>query len=243
MFIPGDGKDWRGRMVHPPRIYTVSTNSLAIYTHPAFGLPLYHLDMRNLVEIACYRGTLNGELRFYGTHDESGPLHYGPYQHHFIDPFLKAVRRPWLGSPKEVSAGIPFFARLTDSRCHAALHVELDEGERVHRLFFQPARSIEISRWFFRHKQVMAARALVLTDRRLLVAVEGRTDIQEDYGITIRSCRPKALQKILVNRQGGLTRFDFLFERSLIWKFWQGEEERTSMDDLIAALNMTPESV
>lgn len=244
MFIPGDGKDWRGRMVHPPRIYTISTNRLAIYAHPAFGLPPYRLDLKNLVQIACYKGTLNGELRFYGTHDESGPLHYGPYQHHFIDPFLRSVRQLWLTSPTElIPGGVPSPARLTDSRCHVALHVELDEGEQIRQLFFQPARRIQTRRWFFPHKETAAARVLVLTDRRLVVAVEGRAEIQEDYGITVRSCQIRALKKVLVRTESGLTRFDLVFGRSLIWKFWQGDEEPTSMNSLIAALNITPESI
>lgn len=244
MFVPGDGKDWRGRMVHPPRIYTISATCLAIYAHPAFGLPPYRVDLKNLVEIACYRGTLNGELRFHGTYDSSGPLHYGPYQHHFIDPFLRTVRQLWLAVPSEPSIeGIPIPARLSDSRCHAALRVELDEGERVRQLCFQPTRSIETSRWFFHRKQTAAARVLVLTDRRLMVAVEGRTDIQADYGITVRSCPTKAVTKVRVRAESSLARFDFVLDRSLIWKFWIGDEERTSMDALVAALNITPENV
>lgn len=244
LFIPGDGKDWRGRMVHPPRIYTVSTNCLAIYSHPAFGLPPYRLDLKNLVEIACYRGTLSGELRFHGTQDASGPLHYGPYQHHFIDPFLKTVRRLWLASPPATSGeGIPFPARLTDSRCHAALHVELDEGEQIRQLFFEAARVIKTSHWFISRKQTAAARALVLTDRRLVVTVEGRADLQENYGITIRSCRTEALKKVLVRTQRGFTRFDLVIGPSLIWRFRPSDEDRSSMEAFIAALNITPESL
>lgn len=244
IFIPSAGKDWRGRPLHPPRIYTLTDSRLSVYTHPAFGVRPYVLELENLVELGCYRGTLQGELQFHGTHDESGPLHYGPFQYHFIDPFLKVLRGLWL--PPSNHESIPTLSKpwkAMDSRCHVGVHSELDEEERILQLCFQPTRTESQSRWLLSHRETKAARLLVLTDRRLIFVVEGHAERQEEYGLSVRSCPASRLQRVLKKEEHDFTVFHFVFERSVTWNLWVSDPEDESIHALLSVLEIDPKDI
>lgn len=237
ILIPGDGKDWRGRMLHPPRIYTVSQSHLTVYTHPAFEGPLYRIELNNLVGVSSYKATLHGELQFYGVGDQSSRLHYGTFRHHYIDPFLRTLYRLWLPVPaNDSSPTIPSPTKLMDTRCYAAIHAELADEEHLLQLCFLPSRPVSMPHWFFRHTELVAARVLVLTNRRLILAVEGYSERQQEHGVRIQSCVASRLQKILIRRGHDNQFFQFVFEPPLIWKLWVSEEEEEAISVLLKEL-------
>lgn len=124
-----------------------------------------------------------------------------------------------------------------DSRCFAALHGELDPGESVLHVCFQRSFVRRVPRWLFVRKEELAARLVALTNRRLLMATEGEHEIQDRYGVRLRTAPLDYLREVQRTKEDGRALFTFRFAANAAgWKLWLREEDERAMDSIILAL-------
>lgn len=234
LFVPGDTSDRWSRPRYPPRVYILTDGTICIFDHPALGGLAFTCLLSDLVEMTCYRALLHGELEFHSTSSCSGRLLYGAVQHHCVDPFLKDLRLRWLQRRADAESSPQMsLLRRTDSRCFGALHRELDTDEHLKRVIFQHSFVRRAPSRFSAFKEEVAGRALVRTNCRLLMAVEGMGDLEEPYGIRIRSASLRFPPKVTRREEHQRTMCRISFGKEVDWNFWALPEDIDLVEKLI----------
>lgn len=234
IFVPGDTSDRWFKPRYPPRVYILTDESIRIFDHPALGGSSYTCLLNDLVEMTCYRALLHGELEFHSERSHSGRLLYGAIQHHCMDPFLKDLRFRWLQRREGAeSLGRRSLLHRTDSRCLGAVYRELDTDERLEHVAFQHAFLRRTPSRLFALKEEIAARALVRTDSRLVIAIEGMGNLQEPYGVRLRSASLHFPPMVTRREERQRTLYQINFGKQVNWNFWALPEETVLVDRLI----------
>lgn len=239
MFLPAASVSRWHKPIFPPRIYILTSESVFAFAHPASGFSSFTAPLNELVEVSCYKALLHGELSFVTTSVRSEKLLYGPVQHKFIDPFLHKLSALWLpDSDAPFGPDIEHRLRRMESRCIAALHIDIQENnESVIQFCYQKSFPRRSRRRLFLGHEVVAARLLARTSRRLVMIVEGQEDIETDSGITIKWTHIDYLSHVRRERNQLLYGFTLIFSDDTSWQFWMSDEaEISAMEAILDSL-------
>lgn len=240
MFIPGDSfTRWR-KPKYPPRIYVLTEKLIAALAHPDSHFESFCADLSSLTEISCYRALLHGELQFRTEHSDSGRLLYGAVQHKFVDPYLRTLSALWLTHKAlpELSP-IEHHVHRADTRCLAALHIELHQGtETLLQFSYQPSFSRRSERSLYIGHEQVSARLLALTDLRLLLVNEGPDELEDQHGVRLRWLPLDALVTVEREPHQERHRFTLVFRGEVPrMHFWlEDENEISAMESILSAL-------
>lgn len=175
-------------------------------------------------------------------------LSYSTVHQKHLNEFLRALRSVWLtshvlGLPEVV---LPPANQYTGIRCWAALRTELDPGEVLHGLCFQPPTQPEKRIWFFKPPPMTPAHLLAATSHRLITISTGIEDLNDPYGVTVRSTVARRLNAVEIRDTPNGIALSLKLEHDRVWDFFFANHQRPSVEcfkGILEQFARTPQEV
>lgn len=241
IFIPSDRQDTSRPDSYPPRIYVLTQNSLAIFSHPMSDECHFLAKIADLVEVGCYRAPLFGALELSAS-DARRSFRYGVVQHPYMDSLLRSLRSLWLHPSRMEDGEVDLSKEKPElsQKCRHVLENEFDVGENILRVCFQPARGGKTRRFLITTSLWMSAFWLILTDRRLMLIAYGEGSSNDSSSMSVRYASRSDVEVTLLERTddppGGF-RLQLRICKSRAWDLCIEKEQASS---LFALLNHLP---
>jgi hypothetical protein len=239
VFIPGVEDDTCREYRYPPRIYLVTSNTLAIFTQPGSAERPFVIRFVDLAEVHSYKTRLDGALEI-TANDETRQFRYSPVQGGYVDSVLYCLRSLWLGpntikndDDDQTSQGIELTPRY-----RYVLESELDAGEQVCGLCYQPPREHRLRRLLMRRSRWIATFCLVLTDRRLMLITYGSA--RDAFSVSIRYAlrsRIEAAATEIAENVSGILHLTLSVDARKLWHF---SIEPEGVSSLLALIEEIP---
>jgi hypothetical protein len=179
------------------------------------------IRLSELAEIELEEMRLCCVLRFW-TKNDFRRFRYSSTQHRLIDSFLRGLRRQWLTSaPSQSEQPCAEVHDRTNgtlrSRCWYALQSELDRGEVLWDIFFQPEKIQRYATWHIGRTYRVPAHLLAITNRRLIWIAETSKDRS---GLTVRYASPANLRITDICTSGNGYELLLAFGHGQSWELW-----------------------
>ena len=241
LFLPRDDPDWFGRSAYPPRILLLKDGALHIVSHPSTREPPCQRALEQISSVESGHMLLKGWLRFTGP-DFDYTVRYNTRGFPSVFRFMRHFRDELLrGAQPRGTSEIHFGAGL-DIKFTNALAQELDSGEIISMLAFQPPGEVRFRSWLLPRRRWIAGDLLALTARRLLWITDRDRKSYSRYG-TIASYAPcDAVLSIGLTTNGGKDIFQVGLESGSAWQVPIASEGRLDCrrlaEDFAAALEI-----
>lgn len=239
IFMPGDTQDFWQKPCYPPRIYTLTRDSLAVYPHPAADESAFVISLENLTEIDSETALLYGLLQLHGL-PTTRSFRYSATHHKHVAAFLRKVRSLWLPTLRMRApiGTLPSRERPVDFRCRCAAEAELDTGEEVYECCSQPQREKKVEGWIFSETRVLPAIFVILTNRRILTISASKDTRSDQYGIELCYTAPRNLRTAILEQT--VDGFDLHLEikNARTWKLSFADEQMKSIADILTLLKL-----
>jgi hypothetical protein len=187
IFIPGDTEALWKPPEYPPRIYTLTHDTIMVYSHRTADDAPLEVSLHDLMAISTEKTLLFGVIEFHAKYS-SQAFRYNTLHQKHLNRFLCALRSVWLPphgmwlpaiSLSQATEGMTF-------RCWYALQAELDVDEELFGICCRTSIRPEKKGWFHRIPQALSAVLLAATNHRLIAISTGTGETDDLYGIVVR---------------------------------------------------------
>jgi len=239
IFIPGDTEALWKPPEYPPRIYTLTHDTITVYSHRTANDAPFEVPLQNLMAISTEKALLYGVIEFYAG-DSSQAFRYNTLHQKHLNGFLRALRSVWL-PPHGMWLPAISLSQPTASmtfRCWYALRAELDVDEKLFGICCRASMRPEKKGWFHRSPQALPAVILAATNHRLIAISTGTGETDDLYGIVVRYAPTDNLKAAEINSSANGFELSLILKNGHDWKFLFEDDQRSSASSFLDILEL-----
>jgi hypothetical protein len=239
IFIPGDTEALWKPPEYPPRIYTLTHDTIMVYSHRTADDAPLEVSLHDLMAISTEKALLFGVIEFHAKYS-SQAFRYNTLHQKHLNRFLCALRSVWLPphgmwlpaiSLSQATEGMTF-------RCWYALQAELDVDEELFGICCRTSIRPEKKGWFHRIPQALSAVLLAATNHRLIAISTGTGETDDLYGIVVRYAPTDNLKAAEINSSANGFELSLELKNGHDWKFLFEDNQRTSASCFLNLLGL-----